>query len=122
MKRYLSLLVTAMLSVSGSCSKSSSSMVDLRGTLINTPEDYSLVVCETGEQLWVDLHALQPWWPQLTSGFDAGPGLAPPLYVDMRAKVMSDGPYGHAIKTSRAVMEVEEVRTIDANIPADCSP
>jgi hypothetical protein len=55
MKHHLLLLVTTMhFAVSGSCSKSSPSTVDLRGTLINLPEDYFLVVCETGEQLWVD--------------------------------------------------------------------
>jgi hypothetical protein len=122
MKRCVFLLVTVMLlAVSGSCSKSSLSTVDLRGRLINAPEDYFLVVCETGEQLWVDLYALQPWWSQMTSAVDAGAGLAPPLYVEMRAKVESSGPYGHAAKTNRAVVEVEEMRTISATIPADCA-
>jgi hypothetical protein len=107
--------------VSGSCSKSNSSTVDLRGRLINAPEDYFLVVCETGEQVWVDLYALQPWWSQMTSAVDAGAGLAPPLYVDMTAKVESNGPYGHALKTNRAVVQVEEMRTVSATIPADCS-
>ena len=119
MKRYAFLLPLVMLlAVAGSCTKSSSSTVDLRGRLINAPEDYFLVVCETGEQLWVDLYTLQPWWSQMTSAVDAGAGLAPPLYVDMRAKVENNGPYGHAAKTNRAVVEVEEMRTIDAVIPA----
>ena len=121
MKRYCSLLFAlVLLAVVGSCSKTTT--VDLRGRLLNAPEDYFLVVCETGEQLWVDLYALQPWWSQMTSAVDAGPGLAPPLYVDMTAKVESNGPYGHAAKTNRAVVAVDEIRMITATIPADCSP
>jgi hypothetical protein len=122
MKRYVSLFAMAMLlSVSSSCSKSSASTVDLRGRLINAPEDYFLTVCETGEQLWVDVYTLQPWWSQMTSAVDAGVGLAPPLYVEMRAKVEGNGPYGHATKLNRAVVEIEEMRTITATIPTDCS-
>ena len=115
------LLVSAFLLVaSASCSKGAST-ADFRGRLINAPEDYFLVVCETGERLWVDLYALQPWWPGMTSAIDAGGGLAPPLYVDMRAKVESNGPYGHGDKTNRAIVAVEEMRTITATIPSDCA-
>jgi hypothetical protein len=122
MKAQVSLLGAFLLltSVAASCSKSSST-VDLRGRLVNAPEDYYLIVCETGEEVWVDLYALEPWWSQLSSAVDASVGLAPPLYVDMRAKVESNGPYGHAIKTDRAVVQVEEMRAIDAAIPAECS-
>jgi len=123
MKRHtFSLVMLVLLAVSGSCSKSGSSTVDLRGRLINAPEDYFLVVCETGEQIWVDVYALQPWWSQMSAAVDAGAGLAPPLYVDMRAKVESSGPYGHAAKTNRAVVMVEEIRSLTATIPVDCSP
>lgn len=122
MKRYASLLIMAMLlSGSSSCSKSSALTMDLRGRLINAPEDYFLTTCETGEQLWVDVYTLEPWWSQVTSAVDAGVGLAPPLYVEMRAKVEGNGPYGHAIKLNRAVVEIEEMPTITATIPTDCS-
>jgi len=122
MKRCAPLLISVMLiSVSTSCSKSSTSTVDLRGRLINAPEDYFLSVCETGEQLWVDVYTLQAWWPRITSAVDAGPGLAPPLYVEMRAKVEGNGPYGHATKLDRAIVEIIEMRTVTAVIPTDCS-
>jgi len=122
MKRHASLLITViLLAVSGSCSKSNSSTVDLRGRLINAPEDYYLIVCETGEQVWVDVYTLQPWWSQMSSAADAGVGPAPPLYVDMKAKVENNGPYGYGIKTNRAVVQIDEMRTIDAAIPAECS-
>ena len=121
MKRYTSLLTMALiLSSIVSCSKSNSATVDLRGKLINAPEDYYLVVCETGEKVWVDVYALQPWWQQLTA-VDAGPGLAPPLYVEMQATVESNGPYGHADKTNRGVVEVKKMPTISATIPVECS-
>ena len=122
MKRYASLLILAIvLSSAASCSSSKSSSLDLRGTLINAPEDYYLVVCETGEKIWVDEYALQPWWQQLASAVDAGPGLAPPRYVEMTATVESNAPYGHADKTSRGVVGVKEMRTISATIPGECS-
>jgi hypothetical protein len=122
MKRHTFLLTLALvLSSVVSCSKSNSATVDLRGKLINAPEDYYLVVCETGERVWVDVYALQPWWPQLTSAVDAGPGLAPPLYVEMQATVESNGPYGHADKTNRGVVEVKKMPTISATIPVECS-
>jgi hypothetical protein len=122
MKRYASLLITVMLlTVSWSCSKTSASTVDLRGRLINAPEDYFLTVCDTGERLWVNVYTLQPWWSELASAVDAGAGLAPPLYVEMRAKVEVNGPYGHATKLNRAVVEIEEMRTVALTIPTDCS-
>jgi len=122
MKRYPSLLIVVLLlAVSGSCSKDSSSTVDLRGTLINYPEDYFLVVCETGERLTVEIHAMEPWSSQMASPVDAGAlPLTPPMYVDMRAKVESNGPYGMTVKTNRRVVQVEEVRTLTATIPGAC--
>jgi len=122
MKAQAFLLTTFLLltSIGTSCSKSAST-VDLRGRLINAPEDYYLIVCETGEKVWVDVYVLQPWWSQMSSAVDAGVGPAPPLYVDMKAKVESNGPYGYGIKTNRAVVQIDEMRTIDAAIPAECS-
>jgi hypothetical protein len=122
MKAQAFLLATFLLltSIWTSCSKSAST-VDLRGRLINAPEDYYLIVCETGEQVWVDVYTLQPWWSQMSSAADAGVGPAPPLYVDMKAKVENNGPYGYGIKTNRAVVQIDEMRTIDAAIPAECS-
>jgi hypothetical protein len=122
MKRYTSLLImSAALSYGPSCSSSKSATVDLRGRLINAPEDYYLVVCDTGEKIRVDVYALQPWWPQISSAVDAGPGLAPPLYVEMKATVESNGSYGHADKTNRGVVEVKEMQTVSATIPVECS-
>lgn len=113
----LSLLVT-------SCgSKNSGSIMDLRGRLINAPEDFYLDLCNTGERLWVALYALEPWFPQISGTADGGTavGLSPPLFVDMTAKVESNGPYGHATKTSRAVVEIETMRSITPDIPSDCT-
>ena len=129
MKHGVSLLiVVVLLAFAASCSTNkstsdlrSTSTVDLRGTLINYPEDYFLVVCETGERLTVEIDAVQPWWSQMASPVDAGgPPLTPPMYVDMRAKVESNGPYGMAVKTNRRVVNIEEVRTLTATIPGDC--
>jgi hypothetical protein len=121
MKRSVSLLiVVVLLALSASCSTNTST-VELRGTLINYPEDYFLVVCETGERVTVEIDAMQPWWSQMASPVDAGGlPLTPPMYVDMRAKVESGGPYGMAVKTNRRVVHVEEVRTLTATIPGNC--
>jgi hypothetical protein len=120
MKRYLFSFVTGMILLAPvSCSEDSASMVDLRGRLTYGPEDVFLTVCDTGEILWVDLYALQPWWPQMGATGDAG--LAPPMYLNMRAAVESKGPYGHGAKLDRAVVSVEAMRTITPTIPTDCS-
>jgi hypothetical protein len=115
-----SVMTISLLAALGSCSKGSSSNIDLRGRLMNLPEDYLLVLCETGESLWVDVYTLQPWWPEMTSAVDAGGGLAPPLYVEMKAKVGSNGPYGHGVRMNRAIVEIDEIRAITATIPPDC--
>ena len=65
MKRCVPLLlVVALLASSDSCSTNIAT-VDLRGTLVNYPEDYFLVVCETGERVTVEIDAIQPWWSQM---------------------------------------------------------
>ena len=123
MKRCVPLLlVVTLLASSDSCSTNIET-VNLRGTLFHAPEDYFLVVCETGESVTVEIDAIQPWWSQMPAPVDAGVigiPLTPPMYVDMRAKVVSGGPYGHAVKTNRKVVQIEEVRTLTATIPGDC--
>jgi hypothetical protein len=122
MKRHTSLLIlTIALSAGAACSSSKSTTVGLRGKLINAPEDYYLVLCNTGEKLWVDVYALQPWWKQVATAVDAGTGLVPPLYVEMDATLQDNGPYGHAEKTNREVWLIKDLRTVSADIPADCS-
>ena len=122
MKRRLLLRGTFLLlavSVVSCGSDRSASHTDLRGRLVAFPEDYYLQLCETGETLWVDQYALQPWWDQISGTHDGG--FPPPLYLDMKAKVVSSGPYGHATKTDRGVIAVDEMRTISTDIPSDCS-
>ena len=117
-----SLLLLSLLATSCGSSDSGFEM-DLRGRLNNAPEDFYLDLCTTGERLWVSPSALEPWLSQINGATDGGTaaGFFPPLFVDITGKVESKGPYGGAIRTPRAVVEIETMRSITPDIPSDCT-
>lgn len=106
-----------------SCRDSDSGLrSDLRGVLLHSTEDFLFDLCETGERLWVDRHAVEAWWPQISDAADGGGtgALLPPLFVDMTCIVKSNGPFGHA-GTSRGVVEILTIRSLTQNVPSECA-
>ena len=127
MRLFLSLLIVSSLcALSSGCKDEESSIrvVDIRGRLVAFPEDMWIVDCLTHDEYWIDPYTIRPWWDSIDVALaDAGPDPSsfPPLYIDIRAKIDSNGRFGHNIQLSKAVLEVEEMRLISAEFPAFCS-
>jgi len=123
-RNWKSWLLTCAL-LGGCGGKSTTATVDIQATLHMGFEQWVFVDCTTGEYYCVDVDTLKPWWDALSSP-DAGPQTPmqqPPFYLDMRAQIASaNNPRWRNPACARGVVEIFEMRTLSATIPATCGP